>query len=183
MKRFLLVFCVLSLSLSILSCAQPNPEREQVSKADSVTKELADKYQATTGWEENLNYTLQAQERLMTGKPILFRCVVDDVFKRDGKTFIRFVSPLFSKVDYVLELECSQQIIDKFFSQEQEPDSKTYLKGVDEYAVVATIQEVSRPVSVLKGHVYSEEEVEIDIGTSSLFTAKGTCLDIVYIGH
>jgi hypothetical protein len=171
---------MLFLSLSLVSCAQPNPEQEQVSKGDTVAKELADKYQATTGWEENLNYTLQAQERLMTGKPILFRCTVDDVFKRDGKTFIRFVSSYLSDVDYVLELECSQQVIDKFFSQES--DSTPYSKWFDEYAVVATIQEVSRPVSVLKGHVYSEEEVEIDIGTSSLFIAKGTCVDIVYIG-
>jgi hypothetical protein len=170
---------MLFLSLSLVSCAQPNQEQAQVSKGDTTAKELADKYQATTGWEENLDYTLQAQERLITGKPILFRCIVDDVFKRDGKTFIRFASSYLSEVDYVLELECSQQVIDKFFSQES--DNRPY-DWFGEYAVVANIQEVSRPVSVLKGHVYSGEEVEIDIGTSSLFTAKGTCLDIVYIG-
>lgn len=178
MKGFLLVFCMLFLSLSLVSCAQPNPEQEQVSKADTVSKELADKYQATTGWEENLNYTLQAQERLITGKPILFRGLVDDIFKRDEKTFIRFSSRYYGAPAYSLELECSQQVIDKFFSQE----SNTRTHWFNEYAVVANIHEVSRPVSVLKGHVYSEEEAEIYIGTSGLFTAKGICLDIVYIG-
>jgi len=187
MKRFLLVFCILFLSLSLLSCAksytQPNPQ--QVSKGDTIAKELADKYQATTVWEENLDYTLQVQERLITGKPILFRCIVDDVFKHDGKTFIRFASLYLSDVDYVLELECSQQVIDKVFSQE--PDSRTYLKRFEEYAVVANIQEVSRPVFALKswviaGDVENDEYVDINIEPSSLFIAKGTCVDIVYIG-
>jgi hypothetical protein len=174
---------MLFLSLSLLSCAkpdtQPTPQQEQVSKSDTLAKELADKYQATTGWDENLDYTLQAQERLVTGKPILFRGTVDDVFKRDGKTFIRFASSYYSQVDYVLELECSQQVIDKLFSKES--DGSAYLKRFDEYAIVATIQEVSRPVFALKGYAYSVEEVEIDIEASSLFIAKGTCVDIVYI--
>ena len=188
MKRFLLVFCILFLSLSLLSCAksytQPNLKQEQVSKGDTIAKELADKYQARTGWEEDLEYTLQAQERWITGKPLLFRGYVNDIFKRDEKTYIRFQSffrsSSFFSSEYVLELECSRQVIDKLLSQESTDGA--YLRRFEEYAVVATIQEVSRPVFALKGHAYSADEVEIDIETSSLFIAKGTCVDIVYIG-
>ena len=155
-------------------------EQEKVSKADVVARELADRYQATIGWEENLNYTLQAQERLITSKPTLFRGYVDDIFKRDGKNFIRFSSSFLSSADYVLELECAQQVVDKIFAQK--PDSKDFLKFFDEYAIVANIQEITKPVFALEGSAFSEDEVEINIESSNLFTAKGTCVDVAYIG-
>lgn len=159
---------------------QQSTKQEKVSKGDIIAKELTDKYQATTGWEENLSYTLHAQERLITGKPTLFRGYIDDVFRRDGKTFIRFSSSFLSPVDYVLELECSQQIVEKLFAQK--PDDKTSFKFFDEYAVVANIQEVTKPVFALEGSALSEDEVEINIESSNLFTAKGACIDIAYIG-
>ena len=159
---------------------QQTTEQEKVSKSDVIAKELGDRYQATTGWEENLNYTLQAQERLITGKPTLFRGYVDDIFKRDGKNFIRFSSLFLSSVDYVLELECGQQIVDKIFAQK--PDDKGFLKFFDEYAIVANIQEITKPVFALEGSALSEDEVEINIESSNLFTAKGTCVDVAYIG-
>jgi len=157
-------------------------KQEEISKSDLITKELADKYQAITDWEENLTYTIQVQERLITGKPILFRGYVDDVFNRDGKTFIRFSSSFFSfsSVDYVLELECNKEILDKIFSEQQ--NKNDFLMFFDEYAVIANIQEVSKPVFAIKGSALSEDEVEIDIESSDLFTAKGICLDVVYIG-
>jgi len=162
---------------------EDNPQttkQEKVSKSDVIAKELGDRYQATTGWEENLNYTLQAQERLITGKPTLFRGYVDDIFKRDGKNFIRFSSLFLSSVDYLLELECGQQIVDKIFAQK--PNDKSFLKFFDEYAIVANIQEITKPVFALEGSALSEDDVEIDIESSNLFTAKGNCVDIAYIG-
>ena len=105
---------------------QQTTEQEKVSKSDVIAKELGDRYQATTGWEENLNYTLQAQERLVTGKPTMFRGYIDDIFKQGDKNFIRFSSSFLSPIDYVLEFECSQQIVDKIFAQK--PDSKDFLK-------------------------------------------------------
>jgi hypothetical protein len=180
------------------------PKQETISKGDLIAKELADKYQAITGWEKNLTYTLQAQERLVTDKPVLFRGYIDDVFNHDSKTFIRFSSSFLSPVDYVLELECNRQVLDKVLSKQQnkENDLKIYRsndnhranetiqayvrhmlkKFFDEYVVIARIEEVSKPVFALKGSVLNEDEVEIKIESSMLFTAKGTCVDIVYIG-
>ena len=162
---------------------EDNPQttkQEKVSKSDVIAKELGDRYQAKTGWEENLSYTLQAQERLITSKPTLFRGYVDDIFRKNGKNFIRFSSSFLSPVDYVLELECSQQIVDKIFAQK--PDSKNFLKFFDEYAVIANIQEITKPVFALEGSALSEDEVEINIESSNLFTAKGICVDVAYIG-
>ena len=101
---------------------EDNPQttkQEKVSKSDVIAKELGDRYQATTGWEENLNYTLQAQERLITGKPALFRGYVDDIFKRDGKNFIRFSSSFLSSVEYVLELNVASRLWTKFLRKNQ----------------------------------------------------------------
>lgn len=158
--------------------AQKNTEQEEVSKAEIFTKEFAAKYAATTNWEENLNYTRQAQERLITGKPALFKGQVDDVFNREGKTFIRLSSTFPSFVNYVLELECNQQIVDKYLQQQGNQDTSPFF---DDYLVVATIQTVSKPVFALKGSALSEEDVEIDIRESDLLTAKGTCIDIARV--
>lgn len=153
-------------------------KQEEISKTDLVAKELADKYQAITDWEENINYTLQAQEMLVAGKPILFRGYVDDIFNRGEKTFIRFSSSYFGAAEFVMELECNRKVVDKILSEQREDD----LYFFDDFIVVADIQEISKPVFALEGSSLSEEEVEIDIESSNFFTAKGTCLDVAYIG-
>ena len=60
---------------------------------DVIVRELAAKYQAIILRQEDITYTLQAQERLIfAGKPTLFSGYVDDVFDRNGKLFVRFSS-------------------------------------------------------------------------------------------
>jgi hypothetical protein len=154
-------------------------KQEEISKGDIIAKELANKYRAITGGAEELTYTLQAQERFITGKPVLFTgAYVDDVFNRGGKTFIRFSSSWFSYNDYVLELECNREIVDKILMQK---GGNNFYDFDGEYVVVANIQEVTKPIFALKGSALSEEEVEIDIESSRLFTAKGVCIDVAYI--
>jgi len=185
LKRFIIGLLLLLIVLvPLVGCGSSKKEtkQEEFLKGEIIAQELADKYQAITGWEENLNYTLQAQERLITEKPILFTGYVDDVFSRDGKTFVRFSPCVFCSIDYVsyvLELECNRQILETLLSQEQ--DNGAYLK-FDVYAIVANIREVSKPVFALRGSALSEDEVEIDIESSDLFMIKGICLDIVNIG-
>ncbi len=157
-------------------------KQEEVSKSDVIIKELTDKYLAVVGWDQDLIYTLHAQKRLVTGKPTLFRGYVEDVFDRDGKMFIRFSSSFLSSVDYTLELECNQQVVDKIFVQKP-VSRKAFGNFFDEYAVVANIQQVARPVFALKGSISSEDEVEVNLVPSELFVAKGTCVDIAYLGY
>ncbi len=154
-------------------------KQEEISKGDIITKDLANKYQAVISDEEELTYTLQAQERFITGKPTLFTSAyVDDVFNRDGKTFIRFSPSWFSHNNYVLELECNKDIVDKVLAQKGGND---FFDFDGEYAVVANIQEITKPVFALKGSALSEDEVEIDIASSKLFIVKGVCVDVAYI--
>jgi hypothetical protein len=158
-------------TLGILGCRAT--EQEKVAKDDVIVRELAAKHGAITGWEENLTYTIQAQDRLVTGKPILFRGFVDDIFRRNDKVFVRFWSSL-----YVFELECSRSIVDVILTQQADGG-----RFFDEYAVVANIEEVSKPVIALRASALSEHEAEIDIDTSGLFMAGGTCIDIAYIPY
>lgn len=154
----------------------------EVSEGDLVTKELADKYQAMIGWEEDLTYTLQAQEKLTAGKSVIFKGYLDDIFNRDGKTYVRLLSSYLSTTDFVLEIECEREKINQIIaSQKGEKDYLGYF--YDDFVVVANIQEVSKSVFELKGSALSEEEVEIEIEPSKHFVAKGTCLEIVYVGE
>jgi hypothetical protein len=160
--------------LGITGCQDDASSRPVTDPRDVIVRELAAKHGAITGWEENLTYTLQAQERLVTGQPFLFRGSVDDVFLRHGKTFVRFSS--FVPGYFVLELECSRSIVDSILTQTSD-------SFFDEWAVVGKIQDVSKPVVTLQASALSEEGAEIDIGAPELFIARGTCIDIAYIPY
>lgn len=155
-------------------------KQEKVSQSDIIVKKLADKYQAITGWEENLSYTLQAQDRLITDKPALFKGYVDDIFRQGDKNIIRFFSSFLGPVDYILELECDQRIIEKILAQQS--GNQASFNFFNAYAIIANIQEIKKPVFALEGSTLFENEVEINIESSNLFIAKGVCIDIAYIG-
>ena len=157
-------------------------EKEEISKEDIIIKDLANKHQVIIiKKEEELIYTLQAQERFIVDKPILFSdAYVDDIFNRDGKTFIRFSSPWIYYNEYLLELECNREIVDKILLQK---GGNSFIDFDGKYVVVANIKEITRPVFALKGSSLSEDEVEINIDSSELFIAKGICIDVAYIDN
>ena len=124
-------------------------KQEEISESEIIVKKLVDKYKAITDWEDNLTYTLEVQERLIINKPILFKVRVDDIFNRDEKVFVRFSSSFLSKFNYVLELECDQSIIDTILTQRL--SDEIYLRFLDEYAVIASIHEVIKPIFTLEG--------------------------------
>jgi len=153
--------------------------------SDVVVSELTTRYQARVGGEEVFTYTVEAQAQWITGKPTLFRVMVDDVFVRNGQTLVRFSSHFLSPVDYVLELECSEPIVATILARGLSDPTDRYF---DEYAVVANIEEVSKAVIALDAWAYSERSgedewhiVEINPEPSRLFIARGTCVDIAYI--
>lgn len=158
--------------------SRPNPD-----PGNAVANQLAAKYGAKTSWEEGLDYfafTLEVQERLVTGKPTLFKVSVSDVFLRDGRTFVHFIPrDFFPTVDYVLELECSRPIVELIVKQKS--DDPYYGRFLDEYALVASIEEVTKAVFGLNASALSDDEAEIEINHSGLLTASGSCIDIAYI--
>ena len=171
------------LGLATLSACTNDAELEPSDSdpAGAVIRELAAKHDAITGWEEDLVFTLDAQERLTSGRPVLFRGYVDDMFHRNGETFVRFWSDyrLLAGSLFVFELRCSQPIVETLA---QRSSGSVYLDFFGEYAVVANIEEVAKAVLTLGASALSEDDAEIDMYPSGLFTAKGTCTDIAYIG-
>lgn len=163
----LALLVVLSGFVALSGCVTAAPSPTPVAD-DTIITELAAKHRAITGWEENLTYTLQAQERLTTGQPILFRGEFDDVFNSDGKTFVRFssfvfFSSTFTADDFVFQLECSRSIVETILARESSDRIARLVNR--EYAMVAKIQKVS-----------------IDY-PSKLIIASGTCIDIAYLPH
>jgi hypothetical protein len=150
--------------------------------AEMRTHELAQRYGAITGWENKIVYTIHAQEILLNDSPVLFQGYLDDIFNRDGKTYVRFMSSHSSTVDYVLELECDRLIVDKFINGSTDENDSS-IKYFDEFAVIAKINEVSKPAFSLEGTAYAEDNIEIEIDSSTNFIVAGTCLDIVKIGN
>ena len=154
----------------------PITKQEEMSNADLVIKNLADKYQTTTDWEKDFKYTQQIQEQLITGKPTLFTGQVNDLFSRDGKKFLRFSDSYSHQNRYELELECDQQIVDMFLRL----TTSDYLNN---FALVANVNEVSKPVPIeMMGYVdFEESGFEVDIKSPETFILKGTCIDIAYL--
>lgn len=154
--------------------SQDTVEEEEISERDLVIKELAGKYQALIANEISFDYTVEAQQQLISDKPVIFEGSVDDIFAREEKIFVIFDA---WRNDFVLELECSQQVINKFFDLEETANSEDSVL-FNYYAIVANINEVTKPVLRLEGSVISEDEAVVEMEMSDTLIAKGNCLDI-----
>jgi hypothetical protein len=152
--------------------------QKEVTEDQLLSADLIKKYGAINGLVGNLIYTAEMQDRLVNKGPVLLRGYIEDIFKKDKKTFIVFSSGLFSLTKYKLELEYNGEDLEKKFLFKNKKD---YFKSFDEYFVVAEIKEVSRPAISLKGSIFSEDTVEIEIDLSNTFIGNGVCLDIVDI--
>ena len=115
---------------------------ERQSVASKITAELAAKHGALTGWEENLEFTMEAQDRLVTGKPILFTGSVDDVINRDGLALVRF-SFWSSFHTFLIELTCDPAEVVTILAPQE---NGQLFRRLNQYAVVAKIHDVSKPV-------------------------------------
>jgi len=149
----------------ILGCSQDTSISQTSSQLlgglarEVFVAEIAEKYGATTGWYEGLIYTFQVHERLITGKPTLFTGQVDDVFYRNRDTVIQFHSdqPLseFGR-SFVFELECSPAVVDTIVTRHAGEADAWYSRLIDQYVVVADVDEVSKPEFAVFAEPYSE---------------------------
>jgi hypothetical protein len=155
-------------------------QQEETSVNDSTIKKLTDTYQAATNWESDSKFTIQLEKKLIAEKPVLFEeAYIEDVFRSDDKNIIRFSIPYFYENSYILELECSQEIIDRILLEQKDDDFYPY----GGYAVVANITEVSRQLPIeMSGSVYlNEDDLSIDVESTNAFVLKGSCIDAAYL--
>lgn len=144
-----------------------------VSSGGNIINNIEDKYGAILGMEGKSNYTLQIQERLLSGKPVIFEVLINDVFKRDSKTYVQMSPSGPDHTNYLLELECNKSILDKL------PLKSEYGFGLERLFVVAKITDVSKPVLAITGSASDGGVINFDYGHSNIFIAKGSCIDII----
>lgn len=146
------------------------------SKRDLILKDLSNKYESISGWEENLNYSIDAQEKIVTSKPVLFEAVLEDIFKLGNKTYVRFSPDYFFDIDYSLELECGDTVVNKIRTEGKN-------NFFESYAVIANISYVKKMDLSINSNISDSMDVEISNAPSDLFIIKGTCIDIVNLGR
>lgn len=146
------------------------------SERDLILKDLSNKYEPISGWEKDLNYSIDAQEKLATSKPVLFEAVLEDIFKLGNKNYVRFSPDYFFDIDYSLELECDDTVVNKIRTE-----GKNNFFG--SYAVIANISYVKKMDLSLNSTISDSMDVEIANTPSDLFILKGTCIDVVKLGR
>jgi hypothetical protein len=152
-------------------------EQSRVAELQSNTTahEIANKYEAVSGWEDGVIYTAHVQQKILN-KPALFRGHVDDIVNQGDAFLLTFSSAYGAEVEYVLRLRCDGNVINKVLERKHESRLETVF---DEYALVATLDKIYKPIYSLAGSVTDENEAEIEASASDLFIGKGTCIDIV----
>lgn len=158
-------------------------QEEKMAQEEEVVQEqklysFADKYGAVVNWEKDLGlngFTSEFQNVLISSKPFLFKGIVDDIYYKDENMFIR-VTSLFDInfiQGYVLELECKKEIVEKILNQITEK----YFSSRASFAVVATVNEVMKPMFEFNYSSEAQEKVLVDKNISGTVVIKGVCID------
>lgn len=156
----------------------PKAEQQTESQDDKMKKVVqgfVEKYQPNMEISSDLQYTYQLEDALVkAGKPVVFTATVDDIFRKDGETYIRFAPSFFDydvpRVFYTLK-GCADKV-----------DQITAVKKdiFGEYVVVAKITSIEKPIVRVNGSV-SGEDVELELSEPQTFLATGSCLDLEYV--
>lgn len=175
-------------------------EKARETQRANLQKQLADKYGALIDWNKDIRYTIQLQDLLVkSGKPVLFTGFVDDVFVKEGQYYVRFLagglysfSVSESQICFVLRSDSrkASKIMNRLKDRISKGDTELSLSELSwlkslywQYAVVAKIENVTRPVLRISRYWGDEtEEVEFEYKPSDIFVASGSCIDFIYIG-
>ncbi|MFA5360671.1 MAG: hypothetical protein WC320_01725 [Candidatus Paceibacterota bacterium] len=159
---------------------------EELQKEMIIIKELAEKYNALTDWNKNINFTIQLQDLLVNSdKPVLFIGSVDDIFKKDDQYYIRFrTGSIWTRQVYFV-LQCDASKVSEIVKENERKEISGFeylFMGIGEYVVVAKIENVTKPTLQISGYSEIEsEEVEFEYEPSSTFIATGVCIDFTRI--
>ncbi len=154
-------------------------------KKEQTIRELASKYNALTDWDKDkyIDYTIQLQDLLIRSvKPILFTGYVDDIFEKDNKYFISFVTDWFVSPEVRFVLSCDYDKVSLILNK-LKSDSEPMFKFFGNYAVVANINDVKKAKLQITGYPQGEEEISLEYAPADTFIASGECIDFSYIGE
>ncbi|MFQ5904226.1 MAG: hypothetical protein ACE5JO_11095, partial [Candidatus Binatia bacterium] len=157
---------------------------QKILKLKLSISEMAAKYHAVTDWDKEFKsrefyvapvYTLEVQNALLEtdGRPILFHAPLADIEKAGNRYIVRFGG--LSYPDIYFELECSPGQVRELLENQDDLSRRNY-------AVVAQIKRVFRPNLVVRAYPRKGEETGIEIESSDIYMAEGTCVDLLYMG-
>lgn len=149
---------------------------------ESTVKDFIDKYNALVDWDELINYTIQLQDSIAGAeRPIFFMGYIDDIFEKDEKYFIRFRTDFLTSPEIIFILQVDYGKISGILDgQELEEDG---LFGfLNNYAVVANIDEINKLNLQITGYPDGAEEVTLEYAPADIYIAAGECVDFIYIG-
>ena len=167
-------------------------KQEERKKKEIETKrkilEFATKYNANAEWRKKAGigspaeiyfktlYSVQLQDAMidLSGHPILFTASIEDVLRKEGKTYVVFVDGLISPLIRYL-LECDSSSASKLARQ----PVKKFLN--DQFAVIARIKGVKKVAFTVKAEPHNEDEADVEIGASSNFLVVGNLVDCMYL--
>jgi hypothetical protein len=184
------LFFIAVVALTIGGCSQNEQKDKAVQVSEKVKRDharflyLASQHHASFDWMESLPdrgrgtvFTVDLTQALIrtNGQPVATEAFLDDVSERDGVFtghFTMFDFPSHHTFDLRLALRCSAQQTANLLKSEP-------TIGNTLFAVVATVESVSRPVFEATD---SEAGDTYHIDFSSMpdvFFAKGTCIDLM----
>jgi hypothetical protein len=151
---------------------------QQIQMTEKVAA-LSQRFNAINGWEEKISktgrdaFSIEIEDALVNtgGKAILINGYLDDVSRRADKYYLHVSGEDTGSQEIDFVLECDSELAKRVSNQNT---------GFSEYAFIAQIVSVEKAEFQLKSGVKTtEDDVPIEVDSSSLFLAHGRCLDLV----
>jgi hypothetical protein len=184
---------VLQLSACQSSSKIEAPEKEDLRRKRKAVVDLVAKHQAVVlDWQgipphtDGSLYSIEVKEQMLRtdSRPIVFTAMLHDIDQRDGKYIVRFLkkshfvfptSASFLKTPRImLLLDSSAEQIQQFLHQ-----STTRW---DQYAVIASISSVQRPLWEVDAEPLTAEDAEVVVRPADIFIAQGLLIETLFVG-
>ena len=190
-QSFLVALVVL---ISPLASCNSTERSKQVNAREAYREQLgkdqATKFNAVANWPEMFDndeystrrlYTIHLQEALLNtaGRPVQVSAMLGDVFKREGRYFVRFLTTVNWLTLINFELECTEIQARELATIPGDIWIPTMV-GDDQFWVIADVKAVKRLEFTVDSQPIGDDEAILHIDISDVFTASGQLIDVVH---
>jgi len=195
------IILIIALGSFVISSSCGRSKKEEIEQMEMAKREteteqniikMANNYNAVLDWEKDLRpknflsrsaYTFEVQRALVRedNRPVLFIAGVQDIEKH-GNEYIVFFDKgnrffgisLEVNLPILFILNCTEEQVKRILNQ---PNEILF----ENYSVVASILAVNKMRFSLTPHSLGEYEANIEVDSSTVFIAKGNCLDLLFV--
>lgn len=143
-----------------------------------TTSSAAKRYDAIIDWEKAFTdplsepFSIELQDTLVSARPIVIVGVVEDVVRHEGRSYLYLNDWNMTGAAIRFVLECDAASISRIVKTKER---------FEDVGVIAKIDSVEKTQIALKsGGKTSEDTEPIELDSSSLFIARGKCLEILF---